>query len=215
MTSEDAAKYFPAEKCMIFGNPVRELPAEDSLPRPAEFAEGKKAVFIVGGSQGAVGINNKIEESIKTIAARDDVSVVWQVGVKNVESISARVGEVKNVAIRGFLDGIYAYMKYADLIISRAGASALAEILAFGKPSILLPFPHATANHQEHNARVVEKAGAALVELDAEENHLWEKVESLLGDETRLSAMAVAAKKLGMPDAADKIAKVILEKENG
>lgn len=215
VTSEDAAKYFPAEKCMIFGNPVRELPAEDSLPRPAEFAEGKKAVFIVGGSQGAVGINNKIEESIKTIAARDDVSVVWQVGVKNVESISARVGEVKNVAIRGFLDGIYAYMKHADLIISRAGASALAEILAFGKPSILLPFPHATANHQEHNARVVEKAGAALVELDAEENHLWEKVESLLGDETRLSAMAVAAKKLGMPDAADKIAKVILEKENG
>ena len=215
VTSDAAAKYFPAEKCMIFGNPVRELPAEDSLPRPAEFAEGKKAVFIVGGSQGAAGINNKIEESIKTIAARDDVSVVWQVGVKNVESISARVGDVKNVAIRGFLDGIYAYMKHADLIISRAGASALAEILAFGKPSILLPFPHATANHQEHNARVVEKAGAALVELDAEENHLWEKVESLLGDESRLSAMAAAAKKLGMPDAADKIAKVILEKENG
>ncbi len=214
VTSEEAAKFFPVEKCMIFGNPVRELPIGDSLPRPAEFALGKKAVFIVGGSQGAVGINNKIEESIKTIAARDDVSVVWQVGVKNVESISNRVGEVPNVAIRGFLDGIYAYMKHADLIISRAGASALAEILAFGKPSILLPFPHATANHQEHNARVVEKAGAALVELDAEENHLWEKVEQLLADETRLNSMAVAAKKLGMPDAADQIARVILSKEN-
>jgi UDP-N-acetylglucosamine--N-acetylmuramyl-(pentapeptide) pyrophosphoryl-undecaprenol N-acetylglucosamine transferase len=193
VTSEDAAKFFPEGRCMIFGNPVRELPAEDTLPRPAEFAPGKKAVFIVGGSQGAVGINNKIEDSIKTIAARDDVSVVWQVGVKNVESISSRVGEVKNVAIRGFLDGIYSYMKHADLIISRAGASALAEILAFGKPSILLPFPHATANHQEHNARVVEKAGAALVELDSDENHLWEKVEQLLGDETRLNAMAAAA----------------------
>lgn len=215
VTSDEAAKSFPAEKCMIFGNPVRELPAGDTLPRPAEFEAGKKAVFIVGGSQGAVGINNKIEESIKAIAAREDVSVVWQVGVKNVEAIGTRVGEVKNVAIRGFLDNIYAYMKHADLIISRAGASALAEILAFGKPSILLPFPHATANHQEHNARVVEKAGAALVELDAEENHLWEKVESLLGDESRLSAMADAAKKLGMPDAADQIAKVILEKENG
>ncbi len=214
VTSEEAAKFFPVEKCMIFGNPVRELPIGDSLPRPAEFAPGKKAVFIVGGSQGAVGINNKIEESIKTIAARDDVSVVWQVGVKNVESISSRVGEVKNVAVRGFLDGIYAYMKHADLIISRAGASALAEILAFGKPSILLPFPHATANHQEHNARVVEKAGAALVELDAEENHLWEKVEQLLADENRLNSMAIAAKKLGMPDAADQIARVILSKEN-
>lgn len=214
VTSEDAAKFFPAEKVQIFGNPVRELPTEDSLARPSEFVAGKKAVFIVGGSQGAVGINNKIEESIKAITSRGDVSVVWQVGVKNVDAIKARLGDMPNVTVCGFLDGIYAYMKYADVIISRAGASALAEILAFGKPSILLPFPHATANHQEHNARVVEKAGAALVELDSEENHLWEKVEMLLADDERLVKMAEAAKKLGMPDAADKIAKVILEQEN-
>ena len=214
VTSDDAAKYFPAEKCMIFGNPVRELPVGDSLPRPAEFAPGKKAVFIVGGSQGAAGINVKIEESIKTITARDDVSVVWQVGAKNVESINGRLGELPNVAVRGFLNNIYAYMKHADLIISRAGASALAEILAFGKPSILLPYPHATANHQEHNARVVEKAGACLVELDNEPNDLWNKVESLLFDAGKLEKMAAAAKGLGMPDAADQIAKAILEKEN-
>ena len=214
VTSDDAAKFFPAEKCMVFGNPVRKLPDAGALPRPAEFAEGKKAVFIVGGSQGAVGINNKIEESIKDIAARSDVNVVWQVGVKNVEAISGRVGEVPNVAIRGFLDGIYSYMSHADLIISRAGASALAEILAFGKPSILLPFPHATANHQEHNARVVEKAGATLVELDSDPNDLWNKTLSLLFDEEKLEKMAAAAKGLGMPDAADRIAAVIMEKEN-
>jgi UDP-N-acetylglucosamine--N-acetylmuramyl-(pentapeptide) pyrophosphoryl-undecaprenol N-acetylglucosamine transferase len=198
---------------MVFGNPVRKLPDGNSLARPSEFPEGKKAVFIVGGSQGAVGINNKIEESIKQIAARTDVNVVWQVGVKNVDAIRERVGNIPNVTICGFLDGIYAYMNYADLIISRAGASALAEILAFGKPSILLPFPHATANHQEHNARVVEKAGAALVELDSDPNDLWNKVEQLLADESRLSAMASAAKGLGMPDAADQIAQAILEKE--
>ena len=214
VTSEDAAKYFPAGKTMIFGNPVRELPAEDSLERPVEFREGKKAVFIVGGSQGAVGINTKIEESIGRITGNEDVSVVWQVGVKNVDDITGRLGILPNVSVKGFLNGIYAYMKHADLIISRAGASALAEILAFGKPSILLPFPHATANHQEHNARAVEKAGAALVELDSDENHLWDKVESLLFDSEKLAKMAAAAKKLGMPDAADKIAKVILEKES-
>ena len=118
------------------------------------------------------------------------------------------------MAIRGFLDGIYSYMSHADLIISRAGASALAEILAFGKPSILLPFPHATANHQEHNARVVEKAGAALVELDSDPNDLWNKTLSLLSDEEKLEKMAAAAKGLGMPDAADRIAAVIMEKEN-
>lgn len=214
VTSEAAAKGFPKEKTMVFGNPVRELPVGDSLERPAEFPAGKKAVFIVGGSQGAAGINKKIEESIKRITAREDVSVVWQVGVKNVDAINQRVGELPNVAVRGFLNGIYAYMKHADLVISRAGASALAEILAFGKPTILLPFPHATANHQEHNARVVEKAGACLVELDDEPNDLWNKVEKLLADENGLANMAVAARKLGMPDAADQIAKVIMEKES-
>jgi UDP-N-acetylglucosamine--N-acetylmuramyl-(pentapeptide) pyrophosphoryl-undecaprenol N-acetylglucosamine transferase len=179
-----------------------------------EFREGKKAVFIVGGSQGAVGINTKIEESIGRITGNEDVSVVWQVGVKNVDDITGRLGILPNVSVKGFLNGIYAYMKHADLIISRAGASALAEILAFGKPSILLPFPHATANHQEHNARVVEKAGAALVELDSDPNDLWNKTLSLLSDEEKLEKMAVAAKGLGMPDAADRIAAVIMEKEN-
>lgn len=214
VTSEDAAKGFPIEKTRVFGNPVRELPKADELKRPAEYKEGTKTVFIVGGSQGAAGINAKIEESIARITARQDVSVVWQVGVKNVESINSRVGELPNVAVRGFLDGIYSYMKHADLIISRAGASALAEVLAFGKPSILLPFPHATANHQEHNARVVEKAGAALVELDSDPNDLWNKVEGLLFNEERLNKMAAAAKGLGMPDAADQIAAAIMEKEN-
>lgn len=214
VTSEEAAKAFPLEKVRILGNPVRELPDEKSLERPAEFREGKKAVFIVGGSQGAVGINNKIEESIEKITARDDVSVVWQVGVKNVDDINNRLGILPNVAVRGFIDNIYAYMKHADLIISRAGASALAEILAFGKPSVLLPYPHATANHQEHNARVVEKAGACMVELDSDPNDLWNKVESILFNETKLAKMAAAAKSLGMPDAADQIAKIILDKES-
>lgn len=215
VTSDAAATFFPGKKCCVLGNPVRKLPAEDTLKRPLEFLVGNKAVFIVGGSQGAVGINNKIEESLKEIAKRKDVSVVWQVGAKNVDAIKARIGKIENVTVCGFLDNIYAYMKHADLIVSRAGASALAEILAFGKPSILLPFPHATANHQEQNARVVERAGAALVELDSDKNELWQKVELLLSDTLRLNSMATAAKKLGMPDAADKIAKIILEKENG
>lgn len=214
VTSAAAAKFFPEGKTMIYGNPVRKLPTFDELNRPEEFPEGKKAVFIVGGSQGAAGINVKIEESLKRITANENVSVVWQVGVKNVDAINARVGELPNVAVRGFLNNIYAYMMYADLIISRAGASALAEVLAFGKPSILLPFPHATANHQEHNARVVEKAGACFVELDSDPNDLWNKVESLLNDSEKLGKMAAAAKTLGMPDAADQIAKVIMEKES-
>ncbi|MCF0223557.1 MAG: glycosyltransferase, partial [Fibrobacter sp.] len=101
VTSEDAGKSFDSSKIRVLGNPVRELPNENSLPRPEEFESGKKAVFIVGGSQGAAGINNKIEESIQAITARKDVSVVWQVGVKNVDSINERLGHLPNVAVRG------------------------------------------------------------------------------------------------------------------
>jgi UDP-N-acetylglucosamine--N-acetylmuramyl-(pentapeptide) pyrophosphoryl-undecaprenol N-acetylglucosamine transferase len=138
---------------------------------------------------------------------------VWQVGAKNVDDFKQRLGDLPNVSIVGFVNNVYSYFQYADLIVSRAGASALAEILAFGKPSVLLPFPHATANHQEKNARVVEKAGAALVELDDEPNQLWDKVDSLLKDDARRSEMALAAANLGMPDAADRIARAILKME--
>ena len=214
VTSAEAQKFFPNTETQVFGNPVRELPKIETLPRPKEFREGTKSVLIVGGSQGARGINVKMEESLSAIAARTDISVVWQAGAKNVENIRERVSHIpENVTLTAFLDNIYAYIGHADLIVSRAGASTLAEILAFGKPSILFPFPFATANHQEFNARVVEKAGAALVELDSDPNDLWNKVQTLLSNEEKLNKMAQAAKSIGMPDAADQIAKTILDAE--
>lgn len=213
VTSKDAQKFFPSTETMVFGNPVRELPKIENLPRPKEYRDGIKTLLIVGGSQGARGINVKMEEALSQIAERKDISVVWQVGAKNFDEICARIQIPENVSVKAFLDNIYAYMGHADLIVSRAGASTLAEILAFGKPSILFPFPFATANHQEFNARVVEKAGAALVELDNDPNDLWNKVQSLLSNAEKLNQMASAAKSIGMPDAADQIAKVILEAE--
>ena len=212
VTSKDAAKFFPEGKTQVFGNPVRKLPSKESLARPSEFPEGKKCVLVLGGSQGAAGINTKIENSIAKIAARNDVALLWQAGAKKAPAIADRV-HAQNVFVKGFVDNVYAFMAYADVIVSRAGASTLAEILAFGKPSVLLPYPFATANHQEFNARAVENAGAALVELDDEADHLWEKVENLLANPDELNRMAKAAQALGMPDAADKIAKVIFDTE--
>ncbi|MDR1759807.1 MAG: undecaprenyldiphospho-muramoylpentapeptide beta-N-acetylglucosaminyltransferase [Fibrobacter sp.] len=213
VTSKEAASFFKDNRVTILGNPVRTLPEKSKLVCPPEFSEGKKNVLVVGGSQGAQGINVKIEASLDRIVARDDINVVWQVGAKNYDDIVSRVPEQKNIFIKGFLNDIYAYMAYADLIISRAGASTLAEILAMGKPSILFPYPYATANHQEHNARAVEEAGACLVELDSDPNDLWNKVETLFAGGDQLSKMAAAAEKLGMPDAADRIAKIIIQAE--
>ena len=121
--------------------------------------------------------------------------------------MTAAVREFPNVHPAAFVSQVYPYMQTADLVVCRAGASTLAEITAFGKPTILVPFPFATANHQEHNARTLERAGAALVELESEPDDLWNKISSLLDDPERLRAMGEAARKLGHPDSAMEIAK--------
>ena len=178
------------------GNPVREMP--EHLPTPHIFSDSQKfRILITGGSQGALGINKKVEQILEKITADENLSVVWQAGAKHADALLQKYPNLKNVQITAFLDNIYAYMQHADLIISRSGASTLAEILAFGKTSILLPFPYATANHQEHNARAVEKENAAFVELDAEPNALWEKINSLMNDREKLNAMSKKTAQLG------------------
>jgi UDP-N-acetylglucosamine--N-acetylmuramyl-(pentapeptide) pyrophosphoryl-undecaprenol N-acetylglucosamine transferase len=180
----------------ILGNPVRKMP--ENLPIPEIFTNNKKfRILITGGSQGALGINKKIEQISEKIFGNENLSIVWQAGAKHADSLIEKYNNARNVRITAFLDNIYAYMQYADLIISRSGASTLAEILVFGKASILLPYPYATANHQEHNARVVEKEGAAFVELDFEPNALWEKIMSLSNDREKLDKMSKRASELG------------------
>jgi UDP-N-acetylglucosamine--N-acetylmuramyl-(pentapeptide) pyrophosphoryl-undecaprenol N-acetylglucosamine transferase len=189
-----AKKVYVASKTQ--GNPVRKMP--ENLPAPEIFADNKKfRILITGGSQGALGINKKIEQIYVQISANENLSVVWQAGAKHADALAQKYGASKNILITAFLDNIYAYMQNADLIISRSGASTLAEILAFGKASILLPYPYATANHQEYNARAVEKDGAALVELDSEPNNLLEKINSLMNNSEMLENMSKKAKELG------------------
>jgi UDP-N-acetylglucosamine--N-acetylmuramyl-(pentapeptide) pyrophosphoryl-undecaprenol N-acetylglucosamine transferase len=205
-----AKKVYRASKTL--GNPVREMPSD--LPVPDIFADSKKfRILVTGGSQGALGINKKIEQILPHIFSSENISIVWQAGAKHTASLLEKHKNIRNnIRITGFLDNIYAYMANADLIISRSGASTLAEILAFGKSSILMPFPYATANHQEHNARAVEKYGAAFVELDSEKSGLWEKIEELMTNRDKLNSMSKKAAELGVLNrkAASDIAKDIL-----
>jgi UDP-N-acetylglucosamine--N-acetylmuramyl-(pentapeptide) pyrophosphoryl-undecaprenol N-acetylglucosamine transferase len=189
-----AKKVYVASETL--GNPVRKMP--ENLPAPEIFADDKKfRILITGGSQGALGINKKIEQIYEQISANENLSIVWQAGAKHANALAEKYGVSKNIFITAFLDDIYAYMQHTDLIISRSGASTLAEILAFGKASILLPYPYATANHQEHNARAVEKDGAAFVELDSEANELLEKINSLMNNRGKLENMSKKASELG------------------
>jgi UDP-N-acetylglucosamine--N-acetylmuramyl-(pentapeptide) pyrophosphoryl-undecaprenol N-acetylglucosamine transferase len=90
-------------------------------------------------------------------------------------------------------------------VICRAGASTLAEVTAFGRASILIPYPYAAANHQVHNAQALEERGAAVVELESEPDRLWEKVEKILGDRELRTKMADAARSMGHPNSAIEI----------
>lgn len=211
VTSEAASRHFGLEKCSVMGNPVRTLPKPEQISFPPHYQKDLKTVLILGGSQGAQGINQKLQESLDTIGQRSDIQVFWQAGSRNVEQIRQSVTIPQNVFLLGFIDDVYRYICAADVVVSRAGASTLAELLAFGKAMILFPYPYATANHQEHNARVVEKEGAAWVELDREPNNLWNKVISILDDSEKKKQMESASLKMGMPDAAARIAQKILE----
>jgi len=194
MCAKYAKKVYVASETL--GNPVRKMP--ENLPAPEIFADNKKfRILITGGSQGALGINKKIEEIYDQLSANENLSIVWQAGAKHADALAKKHNTSKNIVITAFLDNIYAYMQHADLIISRSGASTLAEILAFGKPSILLPYPYATANHQEHNAKAVEDGGAACVELDREVNKILAKINYLMNDRKTLEDMSKKAKELG------------------
>ena len=197
------------------GNPIRTLDASEmnGLPDGFQKFEGKKLILVIGGSQGAKGINEKLEEQIEYIEKQDKFALYWQVGKRNEDLFKAKYPDVKNIEFTGFINNILHYMKTCDLVISRAGASSISEILTIGKASILVPFPFATANHQEHNARDLEKGGAALVELENESNEIIQKIESLIDDPETIKIMENNAIKLSMPKATEYIVDQILETE--
>ncbi|MGL1901741.1 MAG: undecaprenyldiphospho-muramoylpentapeptide beta-N-acetylglucosaminyltransferase [Fibrobacterales bacterium] len=214
--SQSVCTQLGLEKTEVTGNPIRGFDMSIAPERPIEYqgADEKKIVLVLGGSQGAKGINEKLFESLDILENQEEFLVLWQVGTGNVIEYSKKTAHCKNVIVTGFIESVLACMYHADLLVSRAGASTLAEILVLNKPSILVPFPFATANHQEHNAREVEKEGAALVELESDPNTLVAKIAELIASDEKRAAMTIATKVLAKPLAAQTIAEKIMDMES-
>jgi UDP-N-acetylglucosamine--N-acetylmuramyl-(pentapeptide) pyrophosphoryl-undecaprenol N-acetylglucosamine transferase len=207
---------FPADKARVVGNPVRTAFANP--PDPAEARKrlgldsGVPTVLVTGGSQGARTLNDAAAGAIGRFE-RDEAQFIWLTGHSEAARCRAAVGNARaNVHIAAFLDDMATAFAASDLIVSRAGASSTAEIALMRKPSVLVPFPYATDNHQEHNARTFGDAGAAEVLLDhkCSADRLTELLRELLGNPERLANMARAAASLARPAAADAIADEIL-----
>jgi UDP-N-acetylglucosamine--N-acetylmuramyl-(pentapeptide) pyrophosphoryl-undecaprenol N-acetylglucosamine transferase len=217
LTFEASRRFFPANRCVVTGNPIRQMfvttniLASESESRPAR----PFFVFVFGGSQGARAINRAVVSALPHLRdLRADLFFVHQSGDAMLEEVRAAYeASGMRAEVYAFIDDMASMYRRAHVVVSRAGATTLAELTSCGKASLLIPFPYAVDNHQEHNARALSDAGAALLLLERNltPESLAAALRALLTDPARISAMETAARTFARPGAAREIAKVCLE----
>ena len=206
-------------KGVFVGNPVApEVAAFDAaLERErglARFAldPARRTVLVFGGSQGAQRVNSAAADLARSWRDAADRQVVHIVGRKQVPATQDLGGRLIYMQIP-FVDRMTEAYAVADIAVCRGGATTLAEIACVGLPSIVVPYPYHRDRQQERQARVLERAGAAVVVDDADTtgDRLAAEIDPLLGDEARLRSMGDAARRLARPDAAARLAAVVRE----
>ena len=219
---EGMERFFPADKIVMTGNPIRSIivPASPEMKAEGEkeygLTPGKKHLFIVGGSLGSGRMNQSMKKWIADgCPGMEGVDVLWQCGryyksgidafmeeqkARNPETLSA----IRHSDFIGRMDLAYAA---ADVVISRAGASSVSELCAAHKATIFIPSPNVAEDHQTHNAMALVKRDAALLVRDAEAvEKMMPTALELLKDPARIAALEENAGKMALPDAAGKIA---------
>ena len=215
----EAVQFFPHEKTAVTGQPIRKeilIPARHGAHEYLALEEGVPVIFVLGGSQGARIINETIIDILPTLVSH--YQIIHQTGVKNIEDVKkmTRVVLAKNPHKNrykpfGYLDNLAMRMSagIADLVISRAGAGAIFEIAAWGRPSIIIPIAASNKDHQRKNAFNYARRRACIVieEKNFSPNVLSSEITRLMNDERLREQMGKAAKKFFKPGAAKKIAK--------
>ena len=206
---EGMEKFFPAEKIILTGNPVRQNLTEGRRTKN----EGRKNLLIIGGSLGARTINEAIKAALPELS-KSDIHVVWQTGKIYYEQCKAAweaTGSPKNIECLDFLGDMPDRYANADLVISRAGASSISEICLLGKPAILVPSPNVAEDHQTHNAMALVNKEAAVLVRDAEAGEkLISTALELLKDDARLKTLHTNVLKLAQTDSAKRIAQEVM-----
>jgi len=209
---EESLKYFDPKKTIFTGNPRSEeiLSTRAVVKSKYGLSKDKKLILIVMGSLGSLTMNNKLK-SIIPMFNKKDYEVLFVTGTgyydeyKNIDNIPT------NVKIVPYLSDMLSVMKKTDVIVTRAGASTIAEITAIGIPSILVPSPYVTHNHQYKNAKVLENAGASkIIEEELfDGKKLIKSIDEILKDPKKYDIMKKNSEKLGVKDSASKIYNII------
>jgi len=195
------------KRAHITGNPVRPSFGEVSqaearkrmgLASIASAASQGFVLGVTGGSQGARELNNAV---LGIAGRRKNCTILWSCGRANYDDLAHDASGIRNVRLYPFVDDMAAFLSASDIVISRAGATSLAELAACGTPSILVPYPYATDDHQRRNARAWEEEGAAVVVTEGLDfaERLENTLECLIQDRGRLSEMRKAAARLHDP----------------
>ena len=199
----ESARFFPRERVVESGNPVR----WQKLPEIVR--DDKFALLVFGGSAGARRINYAVLDALaELIDLKDAFSIVHQTGALDFAAIEAGYRSLPfDARVVPFIEAMDQAYAAADLVVCRAGATTVAELTAFGKPAILVPYPYAIYDHQRGNAQALAERGAAEMVLDQELSGslLAEKIRAYHANRGRLAQMAAAARALGRPDAAVRI----------
>ena len=207
---EHMDRFFPADKIILTGNPVR----QNLLSGRKSKTANQKSLLIIGGSLGARTINEAIKAALPELA-KSDIQVVWQTGKYYYESCKAaweQAGRPANIEVHDFLSDMPDRYAQADLVISRAGASSISELCLLGKPAILVPSPNVAEDHQTHNALALVNKDAAVLVKDCEAaDKLVPTALELIQDEQRLQTLHTNVLKLAQKDSAKRIAEEVIK----
>ena len=215
---EGMERFFPAEKIILTGNPVRQALLDTTISREDAIKSfgldpTKKTILLVGGSLGARTINESVLQHLDLVRS-SDVQFIWQTGKYYSAAIAEQLKgqDIPNLKVTDFISDMGAAYKAADLVISRAGASSISEFCLIGKPVILVPSPNVAEDHQTKNALALSTRSAAIYVKDAEAPAtLLELAIKTVNDKAKLKSLSENVLKLALPDSADIIAKEVIK----
>lgn len=217
---EDAKKRLDnRENVVVTGNPIKlkkidfSLSEKNKIIKETGLKNDKPIVLVFGGSQGAQSINQSLLEIIVN-KKNKDYQIMWAAGPeqykeikKKLEEVNINIENIDNVKIVPYIYNMEEIMNIADLVVCRSGAMTITEISVVGKPAIFIPFPYATENHQEYNAKVLENVGAAKIILNKDLNSeiLGSTINEIVKDKNLIERMGKNANKVAMKNVEDKI----------
>lgn len=211
------ARFFPAEKILMTGNPVRQNLLDNKISKEDAresfgLAPDKKTVLIVGGSLGARTINESVLAHLEEIR-KSDVQFIWQTGKYYSQHIAeelSKVEPVENLKVMDFISSMDNAYAAADIVVSRAGASSISELCLLGKPCILVPSPNVAEDHQTKNAMALSGRGAAILvkDKDAKDELIGVALKTVV-DDLKLGSLSGNVKMMAFHNAADVIAEEV------